>query len=71
MAHKTDAQFRAEGDANTLGEAEAIKATPTRLRQAKAAAKQLATEQEKRARGMRKVASGRVKKTTAQRRKRR
>lgn len=68
MAHKTDSQFQAEGDASTLGEAEAIKATPSRLRKAKAAAKQLATEQEKRARGMRKVASGRVKKTTAPRR---
>ncbi len=58
MAHgmKSDAAFHAEMDANTLAEAEAIKKTPGRMTKAKSAAKRLASEQEKKAQGMRKVA---------------
>lgn len=58
MAHqpKSEAAFQAESDAHTLAEAEAIKKTPGRMTKAKSAAKRLASEQEKRAQGMRKVA---------------
>ena len=53
---KSDAQWQAEGDADTLARAEMIKNTPARLGKAKTAAKRMAVEQEKQAKGMRKVA---------------
>ena len=62
---KTEKQWEAESDAGTLAQAEVITNTPTRLRAAKTAAKKLAADQEKQARGMRKVATGKVRKTGA------
>ena len=54
--HKTMQDFEAEGDAHTLAEADVIKQTPARKKAAARAAKSLATEQSKKAAGMKKVA---------------
>lgn len=59
MNQKSEKQWQAESDANVLAEAEAVKSTGTRMRAARGAAKKLATEAEKKAKGMRKVAGGR------------
>lgn len=48
--------FKAEWDARTLGDAEAIKADPDRFHRAQEAAKKLADEQKKAAAGLQKVA---------------
>lgn len=60
----SDRQFIAESDARTLAEAEAIKATPSRLRPAKNAAKKLATEAQKQAAGMKKISRAPARKPT-------
>lgn len=72
MAHqpKSEAAFRAEMDANTLAEAEAIKKTPGRMTKAKTAAKRLASEKEKQAQGMRKVAGRKASTAKSSRRRR-
>lgn len=59
MRMKSQKQWQAESDAQTLASAEQIKASNTRLRAAKAAARKLATEQERQAKAIRKVAKGR------------
>jgi len=53
-----DKAWQAKSDATTLAEAETIKGTPSRLRPARRAAREMAAEAEKRARGMKKVAAG-------------
>ena len=62
---KSEKQWQAESDARTLAEAEAIKATPSRMRPAKTAAKKLATEAQKQATGMKKISRSPAKKSTA------
>ncbi len=49
-------KWRAESDARTLAEAEAIKADPKRLKVAQGAAKEMAEEEERRAKAMKAVA---------------
>lgn len=51
-----DKKFRAESDAHTLGEVEAIKSDVPRLKAAKVAAKSMLKEQEAKTRGLRKAA---------------
>lgn len=51
-----DKKWEAEMDANTLADAEAIHKTPVRLNRAKIAARRLATEQQKKATAMTKIA---------------
>ena len=57
MAHKSDAEFRAEFDAGTMADAAAIRADPKRLAAAQAAAPGLVTEAEQRASDARKRAT--------------
>jgi len=54
---KSDAQWRAEGDAETLGRAEEIKSDRPRLGKAKVAATRLAKEKLEDAQNIQKVAS--------------
>ncbi len=53
-------KWRAQDDARTLAEAEAIKADEERLKAAQAAAKSMADEAQVKARAMTKIAAGRV-----------
>ena len=55
-----DKRWRAEADAHTLAEAEAIKRDPARLKAAQKAAKTMAKEAEDKALGMRTVASSKA-----------
>ena len=57
---KTEAQYQAESDAQTLASAEEIKGSGVRLRRAKTAARALATEQERKAKAIRRIATGRT-----------
>lgn len=59
---KTEKQYMAESDANTLAQAEAIKKDRARMTQAKLAAKKMLKEQEDRAAGLKKVAGGTTRK---------
>lgn len=62
MTHKSEKQMQGEMDASTLAEADVISGTPGRLAGAKRAAVVLAVEQQKRADGLKRVAT-RQKKT--------
>jgi ribosomal protein L17 len=61
---KEDREWQAKADARTLAEAEVIKTTPGRAKMAKKAAQQMATEADKEARAMKKVAKNATKKNT-------
>ncbi len=52
-----DKKWQAESDAHTLAEAETIKADKPRTNRAKTAARKMATEQQKRANAMNKIAA--------------
>lgn len=54
---KDEKKWRAESDAYTLAEAEAIRADKSRLKLAAVEAKKMAKEAEARAKGMKKVSS--------------
>ena len=56
IVNKTEADWQAEDDAQTLARAEQIKEDKARLTAAQQAAKRLLKEEEERTRGMRKVA---------------
>lgn len=53
---KTDAQWQAESDAQTLISAEAIKSAPARMQKARVAAKKIAVEAVKAAKSAKRVA---------------
>lgn len=55
MKHKTEAQYQAEADANTLITAEQINAEPKRLRSARTAARTIAKDAAKAAKQAKKV----------------
>ena len=55
MADKTDAQWQAEEDARTLARAEEIKSNTGRMDRARAAAKEMLYEEEKRLIGLKKI----------------
>ena len=59
-ALKSEKQWRAEDDARTLAEAEAIKIDKSRLLMARKAAKKMATEANVKARAMSKIASSKA-----------
>lgn len=60
---KTEADFQAESDAHTIGEAEAIKSDASRLKNAQRVTSKLASEAEAKARGMRKASKLKPSKT--------
>lgn len=59
MLHKSEAQYQAEADAQTLISAEQIKSEPSRMKKARLAARKVATDAAKAAKTAKKVASPR------------